>query len=236
MNNKLLAKFRASLGGTSRDDILERGTRVANQLHEFDLPLPYTYIKRKEQKFVKLERIKLELQPGGYFIVIPPPDGYWSRYRYGHREKIDSKDVKTEEIKRLVNNGEKRLAKVESLFDKVTSLHSTDVAEIIFGGTKDKHGHYSKCDIARTLQQRKLSELADLPPKVINDLVERLYFQMKVKDCLFTFDFSNQKQRSYVSMNLSSHGIQPILKFLVEFQEIKQELEQRIEKLLVKEV
>lgn len=225
MNNKLLAEFRASLGGTSRDDVLERGTRIANQLHEFDLPLPYTYIKRKRQK-----RVKLQLQIDGSLYITSPSDGYWSRSRYGRVEEIDSKKVKTEDIKRLVNNGEKRLAKVESLFDKVTSLYSTDVAEIVFDGTKDKR------NITYTLQQRRLSELAKLPPKVESGVFERLFIRTKVKGCSFTFDFSDSNQRFYVSMDLSSHGIQPILKFLIEFQEIKQELKQRIEKLLVKEV
>jgi len=212
MTSRVLRNFRASLG-VNKEELLEEGARIAIQLQEYGLNLPYTYIK------VEGERRKVELQTDGSLNI-----SYTSKYRYARweYEERDSKKVKTPEIRRIVENGRRRLKQVESQIDKVISLYPTDIAELALSGMSGKG------NIMNKLITRKESELENLFSVIKRDVFKRVYLQIDTHGFLFTFDSS----RHYSHSNFPHLTFQQKLKFLTEFQGIKRETEQKLNEFL----
>jgi len=211
MTNKALRDFRASLG-LNREELLEQGARIVTQLQEYGLSLPYTYVK------IKGERAKVEIQSNGSLTI------FIGHYSYGKwkPQGVDLREVKTPEIRKIVENGRRRLKQVELQIDKVISLYPTDIAEFTLSGTSGKG------DIMKQLIGRKKMELEKLFQIIKRDVFKRVYLQIDTHSILFTFDSS----RTYSHLTLSSLNFQHKLKFLTEFQDIKQEMEQKLNELL----
>jgi len=212
MTSRVLRNFRASLG-VNREELLEEGARISIQLEEYELNLPYTYVKFGG------ERRKVELQPDGSLNI--SGSGRYSHGRWEYKE-MDSSQVKTPEIRKLVENGRRRLKQVESQIDKVISLYPTYIAELALSGVS------SKGDIMNKLISRKKQDLEKLFSVIKGDVFKRVYLQMDTHGFLFTFDSS----RHYSYLTLPNLTFQQKLKFLTEFQGIKRETEQKLDEFL----
>lgn len=212
MTSKVLRNFRASLG-VNREEPLEEGGRIAIQLQEYGLNLPYTYAKFGG------ERRKVELQTDGSLHI--SASGRYSHGRWKY-EEMDSKKVETPEIRRIVENGRRRLKQVESQIDKVISLYPTDIAELTLSGVSGKG------DIMKRLTNMKKRELEKLFSVIKRGVFKRVYLRMDTHGFLFTFDSS----RTYAYLTLPTLNFQQVLKFLTEFQGIKRETEQKLDEFL----
>jgi len=223
-DTSLLSDFKSSCSKTSRDELIQEGVQIAKKLEEYNSPLPYISTDIKGRK------TKVELTPDGHFRN-RGFGGTSRRYDKLSYHGIDDVDLRIPEITKLISNGNRRLAAIESQFNKVLSLYPTDVAELSFSGTNDK------VSLLYELVSKRQNELNTLL-HTQGDLAERLFITFKVSDFTISYDFSvNYKRytRGIRVVVLPKLDTPRALKFLTKFKDIKQEVKQKLDKMLVKE-
>lgn len=147
--------------GKAKKALIRECIPIAERLEEFGLPLPY----------VRWEGKQAEIRPDGRILVD------WGRfYRLGAPEDATA-TIPIGSLKKMLNNGRRRLLKAEGDFEKICAKFPGLVAECIFEGTETG----KKWQTTAFVLNRKLADVAQQFKEVLPNMTGYLDWRFGIR-------------------------------------------------------
>ena len=219
MTNKALREFRTSLV-SDKGVLLKEGARIATQLESYGLK-PSTI-----HRIIRGDDRRVGIFTDGFLHIT-------GHFPSKYDPKIDSIDeIEVKDLTSLVENSRRRLAQAESRVDKIIALYPTDIAELTF----DRDSYIdNKRDLIDELVRKKKDELEQLF-NIEKDSTRRLYLELDTHGITFVFDLNRGKPYASLGFTTRHWKLNNQLDFLLQYQEIKLELQEKLRKLFGKGV